>query len=698
MRRFPGLFLFFLFSLFLWNCGGGGGGSSSVPAVIYSGQLSQATISADNAMNFVSFVLGEGIVSLPPTEETIGPFNAAVFLSDVSVPFRHIASSLNSIPVSGSFPGLVSGVVSYSGTVYSDGTANITFTYVNFNDGDGYTYDGKVAIEVLNFDFDLEIILSAIFSTDKLVIQWEDEQMTLTGNASIETDPLANREIGTMNFDGRDDNTQETFRLENLQSAVTCDNILFPTYCSEVTGGGIYLETEGYVEITQDSPLIYNYYNRFNENVPDSGGPLRLLGAGNTEIVVTPFSISQVRVDVDTDGDGVYEYSDVYLWTELTDIAFTFENTLGTGNFEVANDGRETSDGGYVAVGWTNTMAGNGLDAYLVKVNAAGEPEWVAMYGGAGDQEAWSVIQTLDGGFAMIGTSTTTDIPSVEHIYVVKTDADGNEEWSLSYSGDISSNGYSVHENTDGSLIIAGNMYSWGPFSGQVGLGFEDVYLAKLSSDGQLIWEKRLGGPANDYAYSLLQTDDSGYVLAGTSESFDSSTNHEEVYLVKTDSSGNVLWERHFGGAGDTVRASAQFGYGAVADTDGNLIVVGSTTTFSYGNVLYLVKTDANGSLLWERVFAEEISLPPLRAIDLTESGNYVLAGNDLFDVRLLEIDISGILVWDKSFNWSPFLVRCTANSVQTTMDGGYAVFGSAWPSSGKDFYVVKTNDAGVIW
>jgi len=711
MRRLSGLLLIVMTGSLLCSCGGGGG-SSGTPSVTYSGLLSQATITAENAEEFTEFLLGEGVVSLPPTDELVTVPAMAASLSNIpNLPtsFNYAALSTSDQKVSGSFPGSVSGSVEYSGTIYEDGTATITFTYVNFNDGDGYTYSGKATVKVLSFDFVSESILSATFTTGGLVIQGADVHLTLSGTASLEEDlsnPYASVEGFTMDFDGRDENTQKTFRLEGLSSTLTCDYSIFPPeYCSEEVGGRIYLEDEGYVEIVQGSPLLYNYYSRFNVDVPDSGGPVSLTGAGNTSVALRPISIVQVGIDIDPDGDGLYEQSIVHNWSDLVGLVFTFEVLQGTANFDVANDGLQTTDGGYVAAGWSNTMTEDGLDGYVVKLNAAGGSEWSASYGGPGDQEFQSVVQTSDGGFAMIGTSTSTATPQVDYLYVVKTDGAGTELWSRTWAGDlgdISSNGYAILENDDGSLMVAGNAYSWGPYTGYVdgNLGFEDIYLAKLDADGNLLWEKRLGGAGWDYASAMVQTGDGGYVLVGTTDSFDYSSLGEELFLVKIDANGNQIWENHFDADASSAAPLAQYGHDLVEDADGNLIAVGSSATLSSGNVPYLVKVTGGGQLLWDRLLTDE-NLLVLRSIDLTASGNYVLAGNDSRDVRLMEISSSGEWLWDRSFNWGAYSADCDGNSVRVTGDGGFVVFGSAWETAspdGKEVYIIKTDALGEYW
>ncbi|HSO17822.1 MAG TPA: hypothetical protein VLT88_00090, partial [Desulfosarcina sp.] len=403
MKHLRTLFVGLFAVLLVVGCGGGGGGSDGddQPAVTYTGLLTQARITAENAMEFNAFILGDGIFPLPPMEELVAvPETQALVTSRESRPATSsTATALTCTPTTetGSFPGAISGHVDYSARISEDCSAVIEFSYVNFNDGDGSIYDGVLTVRVFDYDMSSEMFMSMALSTDALEFQGDAVHIVLSGTATLSlagSDALTSVETMTMNFDGRDEVTRKTFRVQDLRSALSCNTSTFPpNYCSEQVSGRIYLEDDGYVEISVDTPLVYNYASRFNVDVPDAGGPVILHGAGNTREVITPLSIVQVNIGLDTNGDGSFEESTTLDWRDLVALVFTFEALQGTVNFDVANDGTETADGGFAAVGWTNAMGEDQLDGYLVKVNAAGELEWAAQYGGAGDQSLQSVVQ-----------------------------------------------------------------------------------------------------------------------------------------------------------------------------------------------------------------------------------------------------------------------------------------------------------------
>jgi len=187
----------------------------------------------------------------------------------------------------------------------------------------------------------------------------------------------------------------------------------------------------------------------------------------------------------------------------------------------------QTTDGGYICAGWTVSFGG--LDFYLVKTDASGDTQWTRIYDHDGDNEAYSAQQTTDGGYIIAGWTVGMNF------YLVKTDAGGNTLWTRTYGGSMSDWAYSVQQTTDGGYIIAGFTYSFGA-------GNSDCYLVKTNADGDTLWTRTYGGSFNDEAYSVQQTTDGGYIIAGRTGSF--GAGYSDIYLVKTDAGGDTLWTR----------------------------------------------------------------------------------------------------------------------------------------------------------
>jgi hypothetical protein len=217
-----------------------------------------------------------------------------------------------------------------------------------------------------------------------------------------------------------------------------------------------------------------------------------------------------------------------------------------------------------------------------VPASATAPPkDWSQTYGGSGDDYARSVVQTSDGGYALAGFTDSSGAGGFD-FYLVKTDSAGNMNWSQTYGGIGDDEAYSLIQTSDGGYALAG-------YTGSFGAGFYDFYLVKTDSAGNTQWSKTYGGPGDDEAYSLIQTSDGGYALAGWTDS--SGGGGYRFYLVKTDSSGNMLWNKTYGAAGENEA------YSVIQTSDGGYALAGYTDSSGAGGFdFYLVKTDSAGS------------------------------------------------------------------------------------------------------
>jgi hypothetical protein len=189
----------------------------------------------------------------------------------------------------------------------------------------------------------------------------------------------------------------------------------------------------------------------------------------------------------------------------------------------------QTSDGGYIIAGVTSSF-GNGGDIYLIRTDGNGDTLWTETYGGTEYEQANSVVQMSDGGYIITGTTNSFGAGDYD-VYVIRTDASGKTIWTKTYGGKAEDRGNSISLTADGGMIITGYTFSYGA-------GSCDVYLIKTDSDGNIIWTKTFGGADTDQGYSVVQTTDGGYIITGYSNSFKEGIN--EVYLIKTDELGNV--------------------------------------------------------------------------------------------------------------------------------------------------------------
>ncbi len=254
--------------------------------------------------------------------------------------------------------------------------------------------------------------------------------------------------------------------------------------------------------------------------------------------------------------------------------------TYGGRNDDYGESVRQTSDGGYVVAGYTQSF-GNDLQVYLVKTNASGDTLWTRTYGGADYDWGTSVQQTSDGGYIVAGcTGSYGD--TLGDVYLIKTNSSGDTLWTRTYGGADGDDGSSVQQTSDGGYIVAG-------LTGSFGAGINDFYLIKTNSTGDTLWTRTYGGTNEDHGHFVQQTSDGGYIFAGFT--YISGPANWDVYLVKTNASGDPSWTRNYGGT------SADFSESVQQTSDGGYIVAGITSSFGYGPDVYLIKTDANGNV-----------------------------------------------------------------------------------------------------
>jgi len=246
---------------------------------------------------------------------------------------------------------------------------------------------------------------------------------------------------------------------------------------------------------------------------------------------------------------------------------------------EEAYSAQQTSDGGYVLAGWTNIINGS----LLVKIDSSGDVQWAKAYRISYDDAAYSVQQTSDGGYVLAGWTNFWSGGNNFDAFLIKTDASGNVQWAKTYGGTNNDSAYSVQQTSDGGYILAGVTYSFGAGGG-------DAFLIKTDASGNLQWAKTYGGAGIDKFIRVLQTSDGGYIAVGYTSSF--GAGGYDVFLVKTDENGNVIWAKTYGGANNDVASSIQ------RTSDGGYIVAGTTWSFGAGNGdVFLIKTDANGNI-----------------------------------------------------------------------------------------------------
>jgi len=370
-----------------------------------------------------------------------------------------------------------------------------------------------------------------------------------------------------------------------------------------------------------------------------------------------------------------------------------WDKTFGGSYEDVASAVQQTSDGGYILAGVTRSFgAGNG-DAWLIKTGAYGNKVWDKTFGGSYEDGASAVQQTSDGGYILAGYNGSFGAGSSD-AWLIKTDAHGNKVWDKTFGGSYEDEAYAVQQTSDGGYLLVG-------YTDSFGAGKEDAWLIKTDASGETCdcsgdgncyeneskWVKTLGGSGGDYAYSVQQTSDGGYILAGFTNSY--GAGYDDVWLIKTAANGNEVWDKTFGGiSGDWASAVQQ-------TSDGGYILAGRTSSSAGLDDAWLIKTDAHGNKVWDKTFGGG-GLDYAKAVQQTSDGGYILAGYtisppfgaDDYDAWLIKTDAYGNTVWDTTFGGG------SAYAMQQTSDGGYILAGAhggAW--------LVKTDaDGNKVW
>jgi hypothetical protein len=310
---------------------------------------------------------------------------------------------------------------------------------------------------------------------------------------------------------------------------------------------------------------------------------------------------------------------------------------------------------------------------------------WNQTYGGADDDEACSLVATSDGGYALAGGTL-----------LVKTDEFGNMEWNRTYGAGSGWDGaYSLVEASDGGYALAGyvNSVDWERSSWI----HRDFWLVKTDANGNTVWSRTYGGTGYDWAYSLVATSDGGYAIAGYTVS--SGAGNADFWLVKTDEFGNMEWNRTYGGA------EMDIAYSLIATSDGGYALAGETWSFGDGTpAFWLVKTDASGNMEWNRTYGTVWGWDGASSLVEASDGGYAIAGDSLrvfagvHDFWLVKTDEFGNVQWNRTYGGPE---QDWATSLVETPDGGYAIAGNNRPtelgrSLGEyDTLLVKTDEFG---
>jgi hypothetical protein len=461
-------------------------------------------------------------------------------------------------------------------------------------------------------------------------------------------------------------------------------------------------------ELFLDDPPKEEWNNTFGGTDVDIGSSVQQTSDGG--FIITGWTLSYGAGGNDvwlvkTDSNGDEEWGQ------------TFGGTSNDYGYSV----QQTSDGGFIIAGTTDSF-GAGGDVWLIKTDNTGNEVWNRTFGGIGVEIGYYVQKIADGGFIITGYTSSYGAGSND-VWLVKTDSNGDEEWNQTFGGIYYDYGFSVQQTTDGGFIITGNTDSYGA-------GHTDVWLVKTDSNGDEEWNQTFGGSMWDFGRSIQQIVDGGYIIVGWTWTYDAGV--YDVWLIRTDPGGNLEWDKKFGGN------NADDGYSVQQTSDGGFIIAGDTWSYGAGsNDVWLVKTDSNGDEEWNQTFGGTNSDYGFSVQQITDGG-FIIAGitysygagsSDFWLIRIetennppyeptnpypennsVDVDVETNLGWigsdpdgdeviyDIYFGTTNPPLKIASNQTETTFEPGTMDYNTTyyWRIVAWDYYIPCTE--GPIW
>jgi hypothetical protein len=348
-----------------------------------------------------------------------------------------------------------------------------------------------------------------------------------------------------------------------------------------------------------------------------------------------------------------------------------------------------TSDGGYLIAGVTNTTDPNDCQAYVMKVNSGGDFEWDHIYGGAKPDYPYSMVQTTEGDFLIAGFSQSYGSGDYD-IYLLKIKNDGTELGRWTYGGSGNEEAREIIPTADGNYALVGTTSS--------SVSSRQIIMLIVNSSGAILQNWKFGGAGEEFGNSVQQCADGGFVILGQTFSFGS---QGETYLVRINSSGTKLWESHFPGS---VYAE---GIAVVADISGSFTFIVRDSTSTADIDVVVMRADAGGSLIPgnTRRYGAALKDTPKR-IRATPDGGYIIGAISRSfeppqpdpppDMWILKLNSSLDTMWTRLFGLEEH-EHC--HDVKPSADGGYIAVGhtGSYPSPNRKIYFVKMNGNGDV-
>jgi hypothetical protein len=350
--------------------------------------------------------------------------------------------------------------------------------------------------------------------------------------------------------------------------------------------------------------------------------------------------------------------------------------TYGGFNGDIARCVQQTNDGGYILTGMTASYGAGDMDIYIIKTDSLGELLWTKTYGGFYNDGSEWIECTTDSGYIVAGTSNSYGSGSSD-IWVVRINENGDTTWTQTYGGVNGDKSWSVIQTNDEGYVICGKTESYGA-------GGSDVWLIKTDSLGDTVWTQTYGGSQHDLGRSVVQTSDNCYIITGYTYSYGSG--QSDIWLIKTDSLGDALWTRVFGGT------DYDYAYQVVETEDHGYFITGMTMSLGNGHAdAWFIRTDSLGDTLWTRTFGDTSYEYMVSGVQ-TADGGFIACGytetNWIYDLWIIKLDSTGNCSWTKTLGHG---FHEYGQSIRQTRDGGYICAGDYYYASGDyDIWLIR--------
>lgn len=363
----------------------------------------------------------------------------------------------------------------------------------------------------------------------------------------------------------------------------------------------------------------------------------------------------------------------------------TFEKVIPSLYDQDGLDVLPTSDGGYMVVGFTTNDVFNDMDVIIYKTNSNGVVQWTKTYGGALPDFANCILKASDGNYFVIGYSQSFGGGDYD-TYLLKINSSGDTLWTKTYGSYGNDQGKEIVKTADGNYIMVG-------YTNGLATSNYNAYLTKINIDGDVIWSKQYGGGAFEAGSSVKQCADGGFIMLGQTYSYGSGDS--DAYAVKTNSSGDTLWTKTFGGA--------HYDEGAftIENNDGSLMFVVRDSSDGFGDVdIRIIKTTGTGSVVWNKNYGGD-KKDTGKMIQATSDGNFIVAGHSRSfgwlnpDMWLLKLNQAGDTIWTR--NYGGFDHEHCYVARETTDSGFIAVGKTESNSTTNEIMLLKLNSIGTL-